>query len=493
MVHDRTAAAPRPAGGSRKGPTRVASTGRDDEYRYTPSPGPWTLPASILAGCLVLALVSSAFLALAVLPLVWLILVHRATRRELRRSVRESAETAERVEGVRALVSLLGDVIDAADAPILSTDSAGIIAQSNRAAKEILGSGRELIGEHFDSLITQDEILELERLAREGESNHARLDLPVGGAIRIFDVSVDPIPSTGGTVCTFTDITELMQSVELKADFAANASHELRTPISAIKGAVETIQGPAADDGAMRIRLIGIIASNAERLEHMVNDLLDLSKLESGTAPASPVPLDVNQFINGVCAPFGPVCARRSLEIVTKIDEEIRVIESDPVLLELIVRNLIENATKFAFDGTSIRVSIERASVSVDPAAPPPGGLTHDSGITLKVRDKGAGIPIAQQPRIFERFYQVDEARTGSNTRRGTGLGLAIVKHAARTLGGNARVESIQGQGTTMIVDLPRCVPEWQDAPDPPEPAGIHDEPGGTGSGEPQDGPGGAD
>jgi len=430
-----------------------------------PSPGPWAPPASVLLGSIIASVFAPMFLIAALGALGWLVVVHRGVTRRLRAEIEERGARRDEIETVRALVELLGSVIDAAETPILSTDSDGVVVQANRAAKAILGSGRPLIGDHFDGLITQREMQELERLARRGESGHARLDLPSSGEMRIFDVAMDPIPATGGTVCTFTDITELLRSVELKADFAANASHELRTPISSIKGAIETLQGPARHDEPMADKLLGIIAGNAERLDLMVKDLLDLSKLESGAAPASVATLDIREFVNGVCAPFGSVCARRGLEITTRVEQDLRVLDTDPTLLELILRNLIENATKFAHDGTAIRISIERAGVATDPSSPPPEGLTHERGVSIRVKDKGAGIPLTHQSRIFERFYQVDEARSGSSAKRGTGLGLAIVKHAARTLGGSVGVESVHGQGTTMIVDLPNCVPDEQPAP----------------------------
>ncbi len=422
------------------------------------SPGAWTLPASILAGSVIVSVFMPVFALVSLGALVWLIAIHRRRRRELIAALELGDDLREELSSVRELVRLLGSVIDAADVPIVSTDEDGVIVQANRAAQSILGSGRTLIGDHFDGLITQREVQELERLGRAGESGHARLDLPVKGSMRVFDVAVDPIVTTGGAACTFTDITELMQSVELKADFAANASHELRTPIASIRGAIETLGGAAKDDPAMRDKLIAMIGSNATRLDLMVKDLLDLSKLESDRVPTALSVIDAHEFVNRVCVPFAPVCARRGLEIRTEIDERAGRIETDPVLLELVLRNLVENATKFARDGTVVRVVIERQRVGIDPEAPPPSGLAHKEGISLRVKDKGVGIPLSHQSRIFERFYQVDEARSGSSAKRGTGLGLAIVKHAARTLGGSVSVESVHGQGTTMVVNLPRCV-----------------------------------
>ncbi len=426
------------------------------------TPGAWTLPASILAGSVIVSVFMPVFALVSLAALVWLISIHRWRRGQLIESVGFNGALREELGSVRELVRLLGAVIDAADVPIVSTDESGVIVQANRAAQSILGSGRTLIGDHFDELITQREVQELERLGRNGESGHARLDLPVKGSIRVFDAAVDPIVTTGGAVCTFTDITELMQSVELKADFAANASHELRTPIASIKGAIETLGGAAKDDPVMRDKLITMIGSNATRLDLMVKDLLDLSKLESDRVPTALSVIDAHEFVNRVCVPFAPVCSRKGLEIRTEIDDRAMLIETDPILLELILRNLVENATKFARDGTAVRVQIERQRVGIDPEAPPPAGLAHPDGISLRVKDKGVGIPLAHQSRIFERFYQVDEARSGSSAKRGTGLGLAIVKHAARTLGGSVGVESVHGQGTTMVVNLPRCVPEDQ-------------------------------
>jgi signal transduction histidine kinase len=136
------------------------------------------------------------------------------------------------------------------------------------------------------------------------------------------------------------------------------------------------------------------------------------------------------------------------------------LIRSDRVLLELVLRNLVENATKFAREETEIVIKAVPAGIPMDPVNPPPPEADLARGLRLTVRDEGLGIPLAHQQRIFERFYQVDRARTGGSVQRGTGLGLAIVKHATRRLGGRVGVESVYQQGTTMIVELPRCVGE---------------------------------
>tara|TARA_R110002073_G_scaffold37866_4_gene109220 strand:+ start:102383 stop:103765 length:1383 start_codon:yes stop_codon:yes gene_type:complete len=452
---------------SRKNPITQKTTAESGELltafganqpRYNPAL--WTLPASILLGSIIVGAFSPWFLVISIGALVWLAATHRSNTDQLRTYKENQRQFARSIQSTTSLTALLGSILDSADVPIVATDQRGSIIRVNRASQKVLGSGRMLLGEHFESLITQRAVQEIEELARTGESAHARLTLPVGGDMRVFDVVAEPIASTRGAVCTFTDITELTRSATLKADFAANASHELRTPIASILGAIQTLEGPARNDERMSQRLITMISSNATRLDLLVKDLLDLSKLESTLIPTVLTEIDLHEMFERTSAPFATVCERRSLTIETKIMMEEPIMVSDDSLLELILRNLIGNAAKFSHEGTTISIHAEPIVMGVDPDAPPPEGMDHTSGIRLSVRDRGIGIPLSHQTRIFERFYQVDEARDGSAARRGTGLGLAIVKHAARTLGGTIRVSSIHRQGTTMIVELPCCVPE---------------------------------
>ncbi|MEA5615428.1 sensor histidine kinase [Nodularia spumigena] len=310
----------------------------------------------------------------------------------------------------------------------------------------------------FDELFTQPELHEMESLARAGEPGRARLKLPIEGELRTLVVSADSLGMGSGCVVTLRDVTELVKAAELKADFAANASHELRTPIASIRGAAETLQGPARNDPSMLERLTGMIATNASRLEALVNDLLDLSRLESGETEPAVAEVDLEEVFAVQREQFEAICKRKDLRVEFDIGPGAGRIRTDPVLLDLILRNLVENATKFAREHTRVLLSARTESIPVDPVNPPPAAADGTTGVRIAVRDEGLGIPIAHQQRIFERFYQVDRARTGGSVQRGTGLGLAIVKHAARRLGGHVGVESVYQQGTTMIVELPRCV-----------------------------------
>lgn len=429
--------------------------GTDQPVRST-----WVLPAAVCASAVIVGVFLPVLLVGALGALVWLVW---AVRRDLRAAEDEAVELLREVRRLRHAAEQherMRRVLDAAGTPIIATDMNGVITAASRSASRTLGGGRALAGVRFDELFTQPELHELERLARAGEPGRARIKLPIEGELRTLVVSADSIDRGAGCVVTLRDVTELVKAAELKADFAANASHELRTPIASIRGAAETLQGPAKNDVAMLERLTGMIAANAARLEALVNDLLDLSRLESGETPPKLAEIRLSEFLSAQREQFEAICKRKGLEIRVEVEPSAERVRTDPVLLDLIVRNLIENATKFAREQTPVVISVKSENIPVDPVNPPPAGADLPLGVRLAVKDLGIGIPIAHQQRIFERFYQVDRARTGGSVQRGTGLGLAIVKHAVRRLGGTVGVESVYQQGTTMIVELPRCAGE---------------------------------
>ncbi|MEM9373144.1 MAG: ATP-binding protein [Planctomycetota bacterium] len=443
----------------------------DKETGSKRAPGPnWALPAAICASAALVTVFQPWIATVSLIGLFWTVIAFRRERSrwagELDRASDRLALLAGRLERDR----LFRVILDGSGVPIVATDAEGRITAASKAASSTLGGGRELVGRRYDELFTEPELHAMERHARDGEPGRARIQLPIDGEIRSLIVSADPMrtglatqpAATDGSIVTVRDVTELVRAGDLKADFAANASHELRTPIASIRGAVETLQGPARNDQAMLDRLTDIVAANAARLEALVSDLLDLSTIESGDTPPDLDDVDLPGLCAAQTEAFEPVCARRSLEIETEIDERCVTVLSDEGLLGLIVRNLVENATKFAREHTTVRIVAKPLKIPADPDNPPPPDASLGMGLRLIVRDRGVGIPLAHQQRIFERFYQVDRARTGGTSARGTGLGLAIVKHAARRLGGRVGVESIYQQGTSMIVELPGCVPSDQ-------------------------------
>ena len=357
-------------------------------------------------------------------------------------------QASERLRSSAELEATLRGVLDGVPSPVLATDKAGIVLFANQAAAEFFRERPGLLaGRNFEELFTQAEVLSLHAAALQGGVGQGRVRLTGPSGARLYQIFASPGAPPLGAIMTMRDVTELATAVQLKTDFVANASHELRTPLSSIRGAVETLEDGAWEDPPMRLRLTRMIASNVTRLEDMVRDLLDLSRLESPEAPVELAPCRLSDVIAALRDTFEPVAAERSVMLTFEIDPRLERLHTDAKLLLLVLRNLIDNAIKFAYEQTEVRVLGE-----LTPAA------AARSGARFRVVDQGIGIPYGAQHRVFERFYQVDGSRTGHPQRRGTGLGLAIVKHAVRRLGGAISVESVWKQGTTMTVELPASV-----------------------------------
>lgn len=334
----------------------------------------------------------------------------------------------------------LDRLIEAVGDPVIAIAPDGVVLHANALASRILGLTRPLTGRYVEEVVTKAELLDRISRGRRGESWRGSIRLPSAGGVRVCDVSIIPLgaEAPAAVVATIRDITELDGALKLKTDFVANASHELRTPIAAIKGAAETLT-IAHGDEPMRTRLVGMIESHVLRLEEMVSDLLDLSKLESETMKLEVRPVSLGEMLAELGQLLEDLCRRRGVTLEFDVEPSCETIRTDRRLLVLIAKNLIENAVKFTAEGTAVRIEAR------------PGAQA--GSCVIRVIDRGQGIPLAQQQRIFERFYQVDPSRSGAQ--RGTGLGLAIVKHAARLLDGSVEVQSVWNQGTTMVVTLP--------------------------------------
>jgi two-component system phosphate regulon sensor histidine kinase PhoR len=245
-----------------------------------------------------------------------------------------------------------------------------------------------------------------------------------------------------GVLLVLRDVTALSETVRMKTDFVANASHELRTPVAAIKAAFETLREVYAEDPHQTERCVRIIDGHLHRLEEMLRDLLDLSRLESPDVRVELSAVRPSELFANVRAAFAEAAAAKRVGVRVDAGPD-EPFTGDPRLLNLILKNLAENAIKFTPAGGTVTLSIGRAAGT--------------SSVVLAVRDTGVGIPAEHVHRVFERFYQVDPARSGS-AGRGTGLGLAIVKHAATALGGSVSLSSKPGEGTTVTCLLPQPV-----------------------------------
>jgi two-component system phosphate regulon sensor histidine kinase PhoR len=248
-----------------------------------------------------------------------------------------------------------------------------------------------------------------------------------------------------GRLLVLTDVSELTRMMQVRTDFAANASHELRTPLSAIRVAIETLQDIEFPDSAKAAhKFLQVADRHVTRMEDMVVDLLNLSRLESSQEEFTPQELNLRVQMLELRQRHAESLEGKHLKFTVDIAPECEIVAVNGHLLRLILDNLVDNAIKFTDEDGHIRVGCEGGP-------PDPGGKAT---IAIHVTDDGCGIPEEDQRRVFERFYQVERARTGSI--RGTGLGLSIVRHAVAAMGGEVRLQSEVGKGTTVTLIVPQ-------------------------------------
>ncbi len=250
--------------------------------------------------------------------------------------------------------------------------------------------------------------------------------------------------SVMGRLLVLTDITELTRAMQVRSDFVANASHELRTPISAIRAAVDTVlKIDVARDAEDAARFLRVIGRHTARLEALVGDLLDLSRLENPAASFQPSDLSLKPICEELYERWRSEIDAKQLRWRFDVADDCPKIFANAYLLQVVLDNLMENAIKFTDPGGKIGVGCRRQEESIE----------------IEVFDTGCGIPHHELQRVFERFYQVEAARSSgelSTARpRGTGLGLSIVKHAVTAMGGSVRLDSIPNRGTKAIVTIP--------------------------------------
>ena len=383
---------------------------------------------------------------------------------EVERLASSAMQLARNVETAALEVDNLRGMLDGVDDPVLAIAPGSRVLLLNIAAQRLLGQRSAPPGQEtlLEDLLPQPDILRMHAKAARGEAAQAplRLSLP-GVGLRVYNAVAAPVPLAGpsgaedrGVVICLHDTTELSQAVQLKTDFVANASHELRTPLSAIRGAAETLADISDDPGVVK-RMVEMIGVNVTRLEELTSDLLDMSRIESPDAPVDYATLDLHTLGAEFAELFAGAAAERRVGLKMDLAPELVRVRSSRMMLEAALKNLIDNALKFAEEGTDV---VEHAAPIEPDAGASPSARADWCGCRIEVIDRGIGIPHDQQSRVFERFHQVDPSRAGAPRRRGTGLGLAIVKHAVRKLGGRVGVESVWKQGSTIWIELPNSV-----------------------------------
>ena len=325
--------------------------------------------------------------------------------------------------------------------PLLLLDEARRIVRTNEAADRLLGAN--LVGRDLAVALRQPALLAAAEavLRREGD-RLVEFDItePVERHFTARIAPLTPARADGSAMLILHDITVLKRSERLRADFAANASHELRTPLAALTGFIETLRGPARNDLAAHDKFLGIMADQSARMGRLVEDLLSLAKIEMNEHQPPTERVDIAELLGRVAGALGQRAASRDMTIAVSAPPDLPPVLGDAEELTQVFQNLIDNAVKYARPGTAIAVEITQ------PAKRP-------SALAVAVRDQGEGIPRDHLPRLTERFYRVDAAR--SRALGGTGLGLAIVKHIVNHHRGLLEIESELGKGSVFTVHLP--------------------------------------
>lgn len=348
----------------------------------------------------------------------------------------------QRTDQLTQLEATLGNLREA----VLIVDESNYIHLANRALREIFPAARNLINLRLELIVRSGPFLEYVRATREGaELPREEFEIVDGEHTLWIEASGAPIPSPDGksqwALFVIHDMTSQRKLERMRRDFVANASHELRTPLSIIKGYIETlVDGHHTMEVADRDKFLKTIQRHSDRLKSIIDDLLALSRLESATPGLKFAPLDLAAYFSDLAADYRRRPQAADHEIAIAVPPELGAAEVDEERMNQVFGNLIENAFKYTPKGSRIELGATAAD---------------NDEVECFVRDNGPGIPPADLPHIFERFYRVEKGR--SRETGGTGLGLSIVKHIVQLHGGRVWAENREGTtGLIIFVRLPR-------------------------------------
>ncbi len=351
---------------------------------------------------------------------------------ELENKIRIISEDKDKMKAV------LSSIIEG----IVAIDKEGRIILFNNALKNMIDCSSDRVLEKFHwEIIRNNQLNELlKETLQKGQALTREITL-FSPQEKIFHASANPLTEKNkiwGVVVVLNDITEIKKLEKMRSEFVANVSHELRTPLTSIQGFIETLKEGAVNDPEKAQYFLEIIEKQSNRLNNLIEELLQLSKIESQEIVMNLQPINLRDLIDKTISEFKKKIEQKDHKIKINISPQFPLVKADPEQIEVVFRNLLDNAVKYNPDGGEIYIS----------------ALEKAENIYIEVADNGIGISAEHLPRIFERFYRANKDR--SRKSGGTGLGLAIVKHIVQAHQGTIGVESKPGKGSKFFFTLPK-------------------------------------
>jgi two-component system, OmpR family, phosphate regulon sensor histidine kinase PhoR len=335
--------------------------------------------------------------------------------------------------------SRLATVLDQITDGVLIADTQGIVQFSNPAAGRLFQFANP-VDHSIAEVVRNHKLVEAWRRCQQTRQMQSE-SVEVPTRHQFLQLVVIPDQHTSGSLLLVQDLTRLRRLETVRRDFVSNLSHELRTPLASLKALAETLREGALEDPPAARQFVDQIQVEVDALTQMVNELLELSKIESGRFALDLSPVAAYELLNSASQRMQLQAERAKLTLRVECRDDLPKVQIDSQRLEQVLVNLIHNAVKFTRPGGEVVLFADIV----------PDGESVDGSVQFAVRDTGGGIPADEISRIFERFYRVDKSRAGS----GTGLGLSITKHIVEAHRGKIWVESVEGQGSTFYFTIP--------------------------------------
>jgi len=329
----------------------------------------------------------------------------------------------------------LSAVLDTMADGVVVTDPAGRVNLLNPAARDLLNIRTEAVdGQRLMELVRDNELHQVIAACQE-EKSRQQAEVSLILPLRYLSAIATPLENNGGVLLTLHDLTRMRQVETSQKEFVSNVSHELRNPMASIKAMVETLESGAVADRRVALDFLARMRGDVDRINALVDDLLELSRMESGQFTIVAEPLSLAPVVHTVSRQFSQQAEARQVNIVADLDESLPLVMADGEKLTQVFVNLVENSLKFTPANGSISIRAR----------------AEDGHVQVQLRDTGIGVAPQHLPHLFERFYKVDRSRRDS----GTGLGLAIVKQLVEAHGGRISVESREGEGCSFTFTVP--------------------------------------